>query len=121
MGRQKHILVVDDNSELRDVIAIMLEDCGYQVSAANGATTRDFLKTDQSVDAVVLRGLMPGEPDVTLIDHLKELGLPVVLISGWPKAMEYAEKHGLQLLLKPFRTEELCDLVEKALSSGAFG
>jgi FixJ family two-component response regulator len=82
---------------------------------------RDFLQTADPVDCVVLDALMPGEGNISLVLHLKEVGLPVVVISGSHDAMERAEEYNLQLLRKPFHAKELFDAVNTALASGEFG
>ena len=82
---------------------------------------RDFLQTADPVDCVVLDALMPGEASISLVLHLKKVGLPVVVISGSPDAMEHAAENNLQLLRQPFHAQELYDAVNTALSSGEFG
>jgi hypothetical protein len=61
------------------------------------------------------------EANISLVLHLKEVGLPVVMISGSHDAMERAEENNLQLLRKRFHAQELYDAVNTALSSGEFG
>ena len=122
MSQPKHILVVDDNGDVRDAIVATLECYNFRVShAANGSLMRDFLQTADPVDCVVLDALMPGEANISLVLHLKEVGLPVVVISGSPEAMERAEEYNFQLLRKPFHAQELNDAVNTALTSGEFG
>jgi FixJ family two-component response regulator len=82
---------------------------------------RDFLTTAASIDCVVLDAVLPGEASISLALHLKESGIPVVIISGSPDAMKFAADNGLQLLRKPFRSHELCSSVNTALASGEFG
>ena len=122
MKRLKHIVVVDDDADVSDVIVAMLEG-EYEVSTANhGAGLRALLDaTSNGVDAVVLDGSMRGESSTSLADHLKDLRLPLIMISGDPTKMEAAEKGNLQLLWKPFTQEALLDAVGQALASGAFG
>src|SRR5208282_1068718 len=122
MSQPKHILVVDDNGDVRDAIVATLECYNFRVShAASGSLMRDFLQTADPVDCVVLDALMPGEANISLVLHLKEVGLPVVVISGSPEAMERAEEYNFQLLRKPFHAQELNDAVNTALTSGEFG
>jgi DNA-binding response OmpR family regulator len=82
---------------------------------------RDFLRTHDRVNAIVLDAVMPGEKGASLARHAKDSGLPVVMISGSPEIISFAAEHGLQLLRKPFRAEELYAALDEALSSGEFG
>jgi two-component system OmpR family response regulator len=101
LGQSKHILVVDDDDDVRGVIVAILEDYTFCVSnVADGASMREFLRTAEPVDCVVLDAIMPGEANISLVLHLKEVGLPVVMISGSHDAMERAEEYNLQLLRK---------------------
>src|SRR3984893_18252696 len=121
MSQPKHILVVDDDGDVRDVIVAIPEENNFRVSpAASGSLMRDFLQTADPADCVV-DALMPGEASISLVLHLKKVGLPVVVISGSPDAMEHAAENNLQLLRKPFHAQELYDAVNTALSSGEFG
>jgi two-component system, OmpR family, response regulator len=62
MGQSKHILVVDDNGDVRDLIVDTLQEQHFRVSAASsGSTMRDFLDTGDTVDCVILDALMPGD------------------------------------------------------------
>ncbi len=122
MGQPKHILIVDDNDDVREVIVNLLQEHSYRVSSVSGgAALRDFLEAGDTVDCVILDVLMPGESSASLALHLKQRGISVVIISGSPEAMKYAEDNGLQLLQKPFRAEQLCNAIETALSSGEPG
>lgn len=119
MDQSKHILVVDDNDDVRDVIVNMLQAHSYRVNAASGgAAMRDFLETGDRVDCVILDAVMPGEATASLLIYLKERGLPVIIISGNPAAMKYAEDNNLQLLDKPFRADELYSAITSALVGG---
>lgn len=122
MGQLKHILVVDDDGDVRDIIVEILRDHNHRVSSAeSGALMRDFLETADPVDCVVLDALMPGETSISLALYLKKAGIPVVMISGSHDAMTYAEENNLQLLRKPFHSQELYDAVNTAVASGEFG
>jgi two-component system, OmpR family, response regulator len=122
MGPPKHIPVVDDDGDVRDVIVEILQSENYRVSsAASGALMRDFLENADVVDCVVLDATMPGEGSISLALHLKGAGIPVVMISGSPEAMAYAEKNGLRFLQKPFGAQELYNTVNSALASDDFG
>ena len=122
LSQPKHILVVDDDGDVRDVIVAILEDYNFRVSdVASGSLMRDFLQAADPIDCVVLDALMPGEANISLALHLKEVGVPVVMISGSHDAMKRAEEYNLQLLRKPFHAQQLNDAVNTALGSGEFG
>ena len=73
------------------------------------------------IDAVILDALMPGEGSEPLALHACGLGIPVVMVSGSPDKIAFAEKNGLQLLRKPFRSEQLIDALKLAFASGVAG
>jgi len=120
---ERHILVVDDDGDVRDTIIAMLVENGFLATAASGGVDmRDILAADAaSIDAIVLDSLMPGESSAALALHAKATSIPVVMISGSPDRMKFAEDNGLQLLLKPFHVVELIQAVENAIVSGQFG
>ena len=70
---------------------------------------------------MVLDVWLPGEDGHSLALHAKELGLPVVLITGSNEEIAFAERNGLQLLRKPFRMPQLFDALEAAWASGIPG
>lgn len=117
----KHILVVEGDSGTRDTIVAMLEDRGYRASPADGGVSMRQVLINERIDAVVMAASLRGETSASLAAHVKSLRLPVVMISGNDAMMVYAADHGLQLLHKPFRIQELCDALEEALASGEFG
>src|ERR1051325_10042360 len=54
------VLIVDDHSDLRDLIAVLLEDSGFQVAdASNGLEALTYLQSDAPVHAIVLDLDMP--------------------------------------------------------------
>ena len=119
----RHILVVDDDGDVRDVIVEILTEYGFAATAATGGVAmREVLAAGgPPVNAVVLDSLMPGEPSTALALLAKILQLPVVMISGSYECMKFAADHGLQLLHKPFRAGELIEAIENAIASGQFG
>ncbi len=118
----KHILVVDDNEGVRDVIGLMLEERGYPVTGASGGLSmRETLERDDPVDAIILDALMPGEQSAALAQHARDLNIPVVMISGSRDKIIFAAENGLQLLRKPFRYQELIDALDLAFGSGEAG
>ena len=78
------VLVIDDDSTVRDSMVAFLDDCDYQVlSAACGLEALQLL-AEHSVDAVVCDLKMPGLHGIELIEKLKQQQplLPVIVVSG---------------------------------------
>jgi len=119
--RAKHIVVVDDDADVFDVIEQFLKADGYRVSGfVNSAAMREAV-LGEPVDLLVLDGPMRGETPATIADFVKAVGLPVVMMSGNPDSMKIAEEQRLQLLWKPFSGAGLLRAVERALASGEIG
>jgi two-component system OmpR family response regulator len=113
----KHILVVDDNNDIRNAVAAMLLDLGYRVSTAvDGASMRTLMKAGDPVDAVILDALIPGEDTLSLVLRAIELRIAVVMISGDSEAMKCAEANNLQHVEKPFGIDELQTALDKAMA-----
>ena len=71
MERIDHILVVDDDRDIRELIVDYLEKSGYRASgAANGKAMWSVLKNHQ-IDLIVLDIMMPGEDGLTLCRQLR--------------------------------------------------
>ncbi|PIE43569.1 MAG: DNA-binding response regulator [Gammaproteobacteria bacterium] len=77
---QQHILVVDDNQEIRDLLSDYLQRHGYRVSVvADGAMMRERLTKDR-FDLIVLDIMMPGEDGLSLCRHVQQTGGPPVIM-----------------------------------------
>ena len=71
MDKQPHLLVVDDDREIRNLISQFLTKHGYRVSsAANGAEMMQVLNTSR-IDLIVLDLMMPGEDGLSLCRRLR--------------------------------------------------
>jgi DNA-binding NtrC family response regulator len=122
MSKPKHILVVEDNDVGRNAVANTLKTRGYEVSSVpDAASMRALIDTETGLDAVVLDASHLAESGTSLALYAKGHRLPVVMMSGTKSAMVFAEQHGLQLLLRPFRPEHLDAALSKAMGSGIYG
>ncbi|MDD3182148.1 MAG: response regulator transcription factor [Alphaproteobacteria bacterium] len=111
-----HILVVDDDDRLRELLRLFLSEKGFIVSTASGAKeARGKLRT-LSFDLMVLDIMMPGESGLDLVRWLRTEGslslrnLPILLLTARAETNERIE--GLETgaddyLTKPFEPKEL--------------
>jgi CheY-like chemotaxis protein len=118
------VLVVDDDSGLRDTIRGLLESLGFLVStAANAREAIDEIGA-QRPDVVLTDIYMPEGDGYELIAALRSFGedIPIVAMSGG--ALQYnvedhlgmARRLGAEATLaKPFRAAALIELVDRAI------
>src|SRR5579884_3579555 len=116
MTQQMNVLVVDDDPDLRALVATVLEDEGHLVSqAANG---RDALRLveAQAFDAVLTDARMPLLDGAELAAQCQELpgrqGTRLILVTGGEVA--HTPQGVTSLLRKPFSLEQLLDVVQTA-------
>lgn len=106
-----HILIVDDNREIRELLAKYLTKNALRVSqAANAGDARRALK-EKAIDLVVLDIMMPGEDGLSLCRHIRETTeMPVIFLSAMAEDTDRIV--GLEIgaddyLTKPFNPREL--------------
>jgi CheY-like chemotaxis protein len=108
----KNLLVVDDEIDLRDIVASELEFMGAKVfQAENISKAVDVLKNN-SIDLVISDIRMPGGSGIELMRSIKASNVympPVVLITGFADiSVEAAFNEGAEgLMSKPFRLDDL--------------
>jgi two-component system OmpR family response regulator len=108
-----HILVVDDDGDIRQLVGDYLRRNGLRVSqAADGREMRALLETSD-VDLIVLDVMMPGEDGLSLCRNLragKHRAVPVVMLTA--RDDETDRIIGLEMgaddyVVKPFSSREL--------------
>lgn len=113
MEHVDHILVVDDDRDIRELITDYLIKSGYRATgAANGREMRAVLSSSL-VDLVVLDIMMPGDDGLTLCRQLRSdprQNLPVLMLTA--RSEETDRILGLEMgaddyLIKPFVAREL--------------
>lgn len=119
MQRAEHILIVDDDAEIRTLLRDYLERNGLRATAvADGRAMRTAL-TAGRYDLVVLDLMLPGEDGLTLCRALRtESNLPVVMLTA--RGEEVDRIVGLEMgaddyLSKPFNPRELLARIRAVL------
>ena len=78
-----HILVVDDHSEIRDLLKRFLEQHGMRVSCARDGKEMKRLLDEREFDLLVLDLMMPGEDGLTLCRELRvKSRLPIIMLTA---------------------------------------
>ena len=118
---KKNILLVEDDTELRDKIKEALEKAGYSVVCAGNGNEATLKLKNQEFEMVVSDLNMPKKDGVTLANEIIATNIPVLLITGELETFELRLKAlaGVMLLPKPFKIEIIPALVSKILKTKA--
>ncbi len=118
-----HILVVDDEPDIRHLLQEILEDEGYDVEVAeNGETARQAYRQHQP-NLILLDIWMPDVDGITLLKEWTENGnlpVPVIMMSGHgtvETAVEATRLGAFDFIEKPLSLAKLLLTVEQALDS----
>lgn len=109
------LLIVDDDAEVRVIVAEFLEEFGYQVlQASDGVEALDVLARTPALRMMITDVRMPGMSGIELADLAmrRQPELRVILISGYFVAQQVARR----FLRKPFRMDELEAAVREELA-----
>jgi len=116
------ILVVDDETSIREMLVISLESAGYNVLQAENAKTAHSLVLDKHPDLILLDWMMPVTTGLELLRRLKRDEMtdhiPVIMLTA--KAEESSKISGLDsgaddYIAKPFSPRELLSRVKAIL------
>lgn len=120
MERKQRILVVDDDSRLRDLLRRYLTEQGFEVLVAEDSVRMSRLTQRERFDLLVLDLMMPGEDGLSILKRLRSANdmTPVVMLTA--KGEDIDRIIGLELgaddyLAKPFNPRELLARVNAVL------
>ncbi len=71
MTGSSHILIVDDDSDIRDLLGKFLRQHGFEASLAKDGSEMQAILLKQAVDLVILDIMMPGEDGLTLCCQIR--------------------------------------------------
>jgi two-component system, OmpR family, phosphate regulon response regulator OmpR len=108
---EPHLLVVDDDARLRELLRRYLSDSGFRVTAAADASEARSNLASFAFDLVVLDVMMPGESGLELTRALRADGrIPVLLLTAMAEPEDRInglEQGADDYLSKPFEPREL--------------
>ncbi|MCA9711907.1 MAG: hybrid sensor histidine kinase/response regulator [Myxococcales bacterium] len=123
-----HLLVIDDEPEIRRGLKMMLQRFGHVDVAESAAAARALLDSDTPYDLVLCDLMMPGESGEELYGWITsvrpDLASRVAYVTGGGPRLgnarsEVTAEDGPPCLLKPFRRKELYEFVREAMARGA--
>ncbi len=116
----QHILVVDDEESILEVVQIVLEGEGYVVQTSMNSSFLSTL-TSPLPDVILLDVLLAGEDGRDISRRIKADSrlqhIPVIMLSAHSDASKVADTSGADAFLeKPFDVDALIDIVQKYAS-----
>lgn len=120
--QQKTILIVDDETAIRDMIRMSLEMAGFHCLEAGDIQSAHSQVIDQTPDLVLLDWMLPGGSGIELLRRLKRddmtANLPVIMLTA--KTEEDNKIQGLDVgaddyVTKPFAPRELLSRIKAVL------
>ncbi|MDB5455239.1 MAG: two component transcriptional regulator, winged helix family [Caulobacter sp.] len=121
--RERHLLVVDDDNRIRNLLKEFLARAGFRVTTAADAAQADRLSATLDFDLMVLDVMMPGEDGFSFTRRIRAKGgeagrTPILILTARDGAGDRIEglTHGADdYLAKPFEPQELLLRVEAIL------
>jgi DNA-binding NtrC family response regulator len=120
-GSGEHLLIAEDEPEMRDLLRKVLEKEGYRISVAEDGREALDLIVRQSFDLVVTDMVMPREGGLELLAAIQRsrLALPVIIVTAfgdWDSYSRALELGAAAFINKPLRMSELTAAVHTALA-----
>ena len=120
---KSRILVIDDESAIRDSLKMILEYDGYEFLGASTGPEGLAVVEREGPDLVILDVKMPGMDGLEVLDRLRAMNesVPVVVVSGHgtiSTAVEATKKGAFDFIEKPFASERVLVSLRNALDQG---
>jgi len=118
-GETEHLLVVDDDRAIRDLLGGFLTKHGYRVSTAKDGREMHKVLADGRIDLIVLDLLLPGDDGLTLCRQLRaSTAIPIIMLTAMGEETDRIV--GLEMgaddyLPKPFNPRELLARIKAVL------
>lgn len=122
MKASPHILIVDDDREIRDLLARFLDGHGMRVTVAADGQEMHKALSGAAIDLIVLDLMLPGEDGLTLCRNLRVTSkVPIIMLTAMGEEMDRIV--GLEMgaddyLAKPFNPRELMARIKAVLRRG---
>ncbi|MCL4811450.1 MAG: sigma-54 dependent transcriptional regulator [Vicinamibacteraceae bacterium] len=120
MARQGHVLVIDDEEIMREILETLLTREGYQVRlAANGTAGLDLARS-VPFDAAIVDVMMPGIDGITTLEELRKIDedLPVIMLTAFASvenAIGAMKRGAFDYITKPFKNDEVLVVLGNAV------
>ncbi|WP_031514534.1 response regulator transcription factor [Desulfofalx alkaliphila] len=116
---QKHILIVDDEEKIRDLLSMYLREAGFLTSQASGGQQALDMINEYNYNLVILDLMMPGIDGLDVCRKIRQTSqIPVIILTA--KGDEFDKVLGLEMgaddyIVKPFSPREVVARVKAVL------
>lgn len=114
------MLVVDDNSGIRQLVELLFTDKGYEVETAANGKEAIAKVIERCPDIILLDYRMPGMDGIQTWQEIQKIypKIPVIMMTGYgnnevPETIKQSIQH---YVTKPFSIEDISQLVNKILT-----
>jgi len=118
-NKEKTIMIVDDEKDIRETIKTLLESEGYEIiTAEDGDDALKKLKKGKKIDLILLDIMMPGTPAKEVVKKVKDIKIifvSVVKTSESEKKDLFKQDNVVGYIQKPFDTDDLIKKVKDAI------
>jgi CheY-like chemotaxis protein len=116
------LLAIDDQAVILDLISAMGQSLGYHVATALSGEEGLRLSEQEQFDIVLTDLALPGLSGLEVARRLRQLHprIPIILVTGWEAGLDQSqlESAGIsRVLYKPFRIEQLTEIVQTVVAS----
>ncbi len=117
---KEHILIVDDDKAIRELLKEFFQELGYQITtASNGSEAAEAINA-HNFDCVISDHVMPDMNGLELLEQLRKQNknIPFLMITGYPTleiAVEVMKHGAYDYITKPLQLEDIRIKVERAL------
>ncbi len=123
-SEQQHILVIEDDESISELLYWILTDAGYQVTCAASLNDARKVIDDELPDLIIADLLLPDGLGSDLVSEIRrrfpDRGPDAIVMSAVPQAERHAAEAGARrCLTKPFDLGELLGIVADSAGSGS--
>lgn len=116
-----HILVVDDEPDILQMVSLCLKQVNYRVSLASSAEDAYCLLEGDEFDAIITDVMMPGEDGISFLGkvHQQLPDVPVIIMTGYAQlqmAVNAIKNGAFDFVHKPFDFTYLRKVIDKAVN-----
>lgn len=118
-----HVLIIDDEEDIRRIIRQQLKGTRFEILEADGAERALELLDENilTVDVIICDVRMPGVSGVEAVDHFRHKypHTPIIVLTGHPDlhlAVSFMKEGVVDYLVKPVARDKLVEAVEIAAS-----